>query len=69
MSELAESLQKLKYDKRMVNWNLRQKLITKEEYEKHLTSLEDLSHMKEEMKEEPQAEESQKDHASSHTNS
>ena len=52
MSELAENLQKLKYDKRMINWNLRRKLITKEEYEKHLKGLEDLSHLKSEMKEE-----------------
>ena len=47
MSELRENLKKLKYDKRMINWNLRQKLITKEEYENHLKELQDLSHLKE----------------------
>ena len=59
MSELAENLKKLKYDTRMINWNLRQKLITKEEYEKHLKELEDISHLKDKMKEEPQGESDQ----------
>ena len=54
MSDLAESLNKLKYDKRMINWNLRQKLITKKEYEKHLAKLKDLSHLKDVLKENPQ---------------
>ena len=40
---LSESLKKLKYDKRMLHWNLRQKTLTKEEHKKHLESLEDLS--------------------------
>ncbi|MCZ0931996.1 MAG: hypothetical protein OXJ52_02470 [Oligoflexia bacterium] len=56
MSELAESLKKLKYDKRMINWNLRQKRITKKEYEKHLTELKDISYMKDTTKEESQGE-------------
>ena len=46
MSDLPEMLKKLKYDKRMINWNLRQKLLTEEEYQKHLASLEDLSRFK-----------------------
>jgi len=46
MSDLPDSLKKLKYDKRMLNWNLRQKLLTEKEYEKHLASLKDLSHLK-----------------------
>lgn len=46
MSDLPETLKKLKYDKRMVNWNLRQKLLTEKEYKKHLTGLKDLSHLK-----------------------
>ena len=50
MSDLPEMLKKLKYDKRMLNWNLRQKLLTKEEYDKYLKSLEDLSHLKAENK-------------------
>ena len=56
MSKLAENLKKLKYDKRMINWNLRQKRITKEEYEKYLNKLEDISHLKDTVKEEPQKE-------------
>ena len=46
MSDLPEMLEKLKYDKRMINWNLRQKLLTHKEYQKHMDSLEDLSHLK-----------------------
>ena len=30
----------------MLNWNLRQKVITEKEYQKHLNSLKDLSHLK-----------------------
>ena len=51
MSYLSDSLKKLKYDKRMLHWNLRQKNLTKEEHEKHLKDLEDLSHLKAEEKE------------------
>ena len=46
MSDLPDMLKKLKYDKRMLNWNLRQKQLTEEEYKKHLDKLEDLSHLK-----------------------
>ena len=46
MSDLPPALKKLKYDKRMIHWNLRQKLLTQREYQKHLESLEDLSHLK-----------------------
>lgn len=46
MSDLPKMLKKLKYDKRMINWNLRQKLLTEKEYQKHLANLEDLSHLK-----------------------
>ena len=45
MSDLPDMLKKLKYDKRMLNWNLRQKQLTEEEYQKHLDKLEDLSHL------------------------
>jgi len=58
MSDLPEMLKRLKYDKRMVNWNLRQKLITEKEYEKHLASLKDLSHLKSESPIEEEVEES-----------
>lgn len=40
---LAKSLKDLKYDKRMLDWNLGQGLITKAEYDKHIASLSDLS--------------------------
>ena len=46
MSDLPDILKKLKYDKRMLNWNLRQKLLTEKEHKKYLDSLEDLSHLK-----------------------
>lgn len=46
MSDFSDALKKLKFDKRMLNWNLRQKIITEEEYKKQLTSLPDLSHLK-----------------------
>ena len=49
MSELSDNLKRLKYDKRMINWNLKQKVITKEDYKKHLLGLEDLSDLKEEL--------------------
>lgn len=52
MSDLPEMLKKLKYDNRMIHWNLRQKKITKEEYQKYLSSLEDISHLKAEKDEE-----------------
>ena len=51
MSYLSESLKKLKYDKRMLRWNLRQKILTQDEHEKHLKDLEDLSGLKAEDKE------------------
>ena len=50
MSELSENLERLKYDKRMINWNLRQKIITEEDYKKHLLKLEDLSDLKVDLK-------------------
>jgi len=46
MSDLPEMLKKLKYDKRMIHWNMRQKLLTEKEYQKHLSSLKDISHLK-----------------------
>ena len=46
MSDLSEDLKKLKFDKRMIKWNMRQKLLTEKEYKQHLGSLEDVSHLK-----------------------
>ena len=40
---LDKDLENLSFDKRMIEWNLTQKLITKEEWQKHLESLEDVS--------------------------
>ena len=63
MSYLAESLKKLKYDKRMLDWNLKQKILTKEEHKKYLSALEDLSHLKAEEKQETKKLEDSKDHS------
>ena len=43
MSDLGESLKKLKFDNRMVKWNTRQNLLTEDEYKKHLENLKDVS--------------------------
>ena len=43
MSQLFDQLKKLKYDKRLLQQNLKTGQITKDEYEKHLQSLSDLS--------------------------
>lgn len=40
---LDKSLKNLAFDKRMIEWNLTQNLITKSEIKKHLDSLEDFS--------------------------
>ena len=42
---LNENLKKLKFDKRMNEWNLNQKKVTLEEINQNLQSLEDLSDM------------------------
>lgn len=44
MGNLRKSLDKLKFDQRMVDWNYTEGLLTKEEYRKHLESLPDMSH-------------------------
>lgn len=43
MSQLFDQLKKLKYDKRLLTLNLKHGGITKPEYDKHLTTLEDLA--------------------------
>jgi hypothetical protein len=40
---LDKSMKSLKYDKRLTEWNLRNNQMTKEELQKHLTELPDLS--------------------------
>lgn len=45
MHNFSESLDKLKFDKRMVKWNLNKKILTEKEYKKRLASLEDISHL------------------------
>ena len=62
MSYLADCLKKLKHDKRMLYWNLRQKVLTKEEHEKYLKGLEDLSHLKSKDKESKNLEQEKKDY-------
>ena len=44
MTSLSKALENLKYDKRMVNWNQTQGLLTQAEYETYIQKLEDLSH-------------------------
>ncbi|MCB9026705.1 MAG: hypothetical protein H6625_10335 [Bdellovibrionaceae bacterium] len=44
MKSLDRALENLKYDSRMVDWNIQNGLITKVELEKHLNDLKDLSH-------------------------
>ena len=56
MYDLFESLKKLKFDKRMRDLNVKRKLLTSIEYDKYLEKLEDLSHLKQEKIEEPEAE-------------
>ena len=59
--DFSESLKKLKFDKRMIRWNLNQKIISQKDYEAHLKSLSDLAHLQapplkeEEEKEKPPA--------------
>lgn len=43
MRDFFASLNKLKFDKRMIKWNLNKKVFTAKEYENHLESLEDIS--------------------------
>ena len=45
MQDLYENLKKLKFDKRMIKWNINKKVLTPKEYEKHLNSLKDISHL------------------------
>ena len=40
---LNKDLEKLKFDKRMIDWNFNQKQITSSDVQKHLKSLEDTS--------------------------
>ncbi len=40
---LNNSLKKMKYDLRLLEWNLANKKITQEDYKKHLEALEDIS--------------------------
>jgi hypothetical protein len=39
---LSSEIEKLKYDKRLQNWYLNRKLMTREELDRHLASLPDL---------------------------
>lgn len=42
MKDLFKSLKDLKFDKRMIKWNLNRKILNMEEYKKHLQSLKDI---------------------------
>ena len=70
MTDFSDALKKLKFDKRMLNWNLRQKIITEKEYQKHLAELPDLASLKAEplkTKEGPQKQEEGLGHHSPHS--
>lgn len=40
---LSDELEKLKFDKRLMEWHVNRRLVTKEELDKYLNSLPDLS--------------------------
>lgn len=40
--DLHEALDMVKFDKRLVDWNLKQGIISQADYEKHMKSLQDL---------------------------
>lgn len=44
---LNKAMQQSKFDTRLVDFNINNGIVTKEEYEQHLQSLQDLSHMSE----------------------
>ena len=46
MYDLAKALKVLKFDKRMKDLNIKRKILTPEEYNKHLERLDDISHLK-----------------------
>ena len=47
--KLNKLIKERRFDKRIVDWGLRYKMINAEEYQKHLKSLPDLSDQKEDM--------------------
>ncbi len=47
--KLNNIIQDLRFDKRIVEWGVRYKVISREEYQKHLQSLTDLSDQKEDL--------------------
>ena len=47
--KLNNIIQDLRFDKRIVEWSIRYKITSREEYQKHLQSLPDLSDQKEDL--------------------
>ena len=47
--KLNNIIQDLRFDKRIVEWGIRYKITSREEYQKHLQSLSDLSDQKEDL--------------------
>ncbi len=41
--DLHEALQVVKYDTRLIDWNLKQGLITQADYDKHIKALQDVA--------------------------
>ena len=62
MKDLFESLKDLKFDKRMIRWNINRKALTPEEHKNHLKSLEDITHLQntEEIKDQTKDDNSEK---------
>ena len=48
--KLNKLIKERRFDKRVVEWGLRHKMISRKEYQQHLKSLPDLSHQKENLK-------------------
>lgn len=42
---LKEEMEKMKYDRRLLNWNIKNNILNEEELKKHLSQLEDRSEL------------------------
>lgn len=49
MVDLGKCLDNLKFDHRMVDWNVRQGTLSKDEWKKHVSSLPDLANQSEKL--------------------
>ena len=44
---LKEEIEKMKYDQRLVGWNIKNHFISEEDYKSHLSQLQDKTHLSE----------------------